>query len=389
MKLRIIYFCFILILLTTSLNAGINLTCAGARAAGMGGAFIGVADDATAVIWNPGGLTQLYRPEASIGTKYNSSKSKFVGWENTESNFVLDFVSVAYPFMDSKLVAVAAYQRPMDLYIDFETDYETVDCIGGADTFTIGLAYRILSFLSAGISTNLWFGSIEYKNHYYEHDYSSSWEEWYDYEFVYEFNQAFSGFNMIFGGLIDLDNLEDPIPLKLGVTYRTAFDLKAKEEGLITEEIYFELGDHFYYEVEIDSLLKNEILVMLGFGASYCFSDKFTLSVDYEKRAYSNSNVNQHNNDLNQFRFGTEYLFVTDFIIIPLRAGYQTVPTLMADITVNQIIGSGYSFGTGLIFDRVVFDIAFTRATNENFRGYYGNQDTSYTKFIFSGIIYF
>ena len=376
-------------MLTASLNAGINLTCAGARAAGMGGAFISVSDDATAVFWNPGGLTQLYRPEASIVTKYNSSKSKFVGWENTESNFVLDFVSVAYPFMDNKLVAAAAYQRPMDLYTDFETDYETIECIGGADTFTIGLAYRILSFLSAGISTNLWFGSIEYDNHYYEHDYSSSWEQWYDYEFVYEFNQAFSGFNMIFGGLIDLDNLEDPIPLKLGVTYRTAFDLKAEEEGLITEEIYFELGDHFYYEVEIDSLLKNEIPTMLGFGASYCFNDKFTLSADFEKRAYSDSNINQHENDLNQFRFGAEYLIVTDFVVIPLRAGYQTVPTLMADVTGNPIIGSGYSFGTGLTFERVVFDIAFTRATNENYRGYYGSQDTAYTKFIFSGIIYF
>lgn len=376
-------------MLTTSLNAGINLTCAGARAAGMGGAFISVSDDATAVIWNPGGLTQLYRPEASIVTKYNSSKSKFVGWENTESNFVLDFVSVAYPFMDSKLVAAAAYQRPMDLYTDFETDYETIECIGGADTFTIGLAYRILSFLSAGISTNLWFGSIEYEYHYYEHDYSSSWEEWYDFEFVYEFEQTFSGFNMIFGGLIDLENLEDPIPLKLGVTYRTAFDLKAEEDGLITREEFWELGEYFYYEEETDGPVKNEIPTMLSFGASYCFNDKFTLSTDFEKRAYSDSNINQHENDLNQIRFGAEYLVVTDFVVIPLRAGYQTVPTLMADVTGNPIIGSGYSFGTGLTFERVVFDIAFTRATNENYRGYYGSQDTAYTKFIFSGIMYF
>ena len=51
-----------------SLGPDWNFTGVGARAAGMGGAFIGVADDATAVIWNPGGLTQLYRPEASIVT---------------------------------------------------------------------------------------------------------------------------------------------------------------------------------------------------------------------------------------------------------------------------------------------------------------------------------
>jgi len=376
-------------MLTVSLGAGINLTCAGARAAGMGGAFIGVADDATTVVWNPGGLTQLYRPETSIVTKYNSSKSKFVGWENTQSNFVLEFVSVAYPFKNSKLVVAAAYQRPMDLYTDFETDYETVGCIGGADTFTIGLAYRALSFLSAGISMNLRFGSIEYDYLYYEHEYSSYFNEWYDYEFVYEFEQTFSGFNMIFGGLIDFDNLENPIPLKLGLIFRTAFDLKAEEDGLITREETWELGDYFYYEEETDGSVENEIPTMLGFGVSYRFSANFTLAADYETRAYEESNINQHNNDLNQFRFGAEYLIVADFVVIPFRAGYQTVPTLMADAFENQVIGSGYSFGTGLIFDKFVLDIAFTRATNENNRGYYGNQDTVYTKFIFSGIIYF
>lgn len=35
----------------------------GARALGMGGAFTGVADDATAIYWNPAGLSQLDRPE--------------------------------------------------------------------------------------------------------------------------------------------------------------------------------------------------------------------------------------------------------------------------------------------------------------------------------------
>src|SRR5690554_2893241 len=42
-----------------------NVVGSGARALGMGGAFIAVADDATAASWNPGGLTQLERPEVS------------------------------------------------------------------------------------------------------------------------------------------------------------------------------------------------------------------------------------------------------------------------------------------------------------------------------------
>ena len=43
-----------------------NLVGSGARALGMGGAFIAVADDATAASWNPGGLIQLETPEISF-----------------------------------------------------------------------------------------------------------------------------------------------------------------------------------------------------------------------------------------------------------------------------------------------------------------------------------
>ena len=43
-----------------------NPVGSGARALGMGGAFIAVADDATAASWNPGGLIQLETPEVSI-----------------------------------------------------------------------------------------------------------------------------------------------------------------------------------------------------------------------------------------------------------------------------------------------------------------------------------
>ena len=48
-----------------------NPVGSGARALGMGGAFIGVADDATAASWNPGGLIQLETPEISIVGAYN------------------------------------------------------------------------------------------------------------------------------------------------------------------------------------------------------------------------------------------------------------------------------------------------------------------------------
>jgi long-subunit fatty acid transport protein len=49
---------------TTGAN-GIKLS-AGARPEGMGGAFVGVADDISAIFWNPAGLSMLGSQEGSF-----------------------------------------------------------------------------------------------------------------------------------------------------------------------------------------------------------------------------------------------------------------------------------------------------------------------------------
>lgn len=53
----------------------LNLSTPGARAAAMGGAFIGLADDATAAETNPAGLTILAKPEVSIQYRYADGRS--------------------------------------------------------------------------------------------------------------------------------------------------------------------------------------------------------------------------------------------------------------------------------------------------------------------------
>lgn len=48
----------------------------GARALGAGGAFTAIADDATAASWNPGGLTQLERPEFSLVYRLKDERNR-------------------------------------------------------------------------------------------------------------------------------------------------------------------------------------------------------------------------------------------------------------------------------------------------------------------------
>lgn len=53
----------------------LNLSTPGARAVAMGGAFIGLADDATAAETNPAGLSTLAKPEVSIQYRYANGRS--------------------------------------------------------------------------------------------------------------------------------------------------------------------------------------------------------------------------------------------------------------------------------------------------------------------------
>ena len=77
----------------------------GARALGLAGAFTALADDATAASWNPAGLVQLERPEASAVYRYSrennrhySSDTSFTVGENDFSSHNLNYLSLVYPF---------------------------------------------------------------------------------------------------------------------------------------------------------------------------------------------------------------------------------------------------------------------------------------------------
>lgn len=77
---------------TTSAN--FLLIEVGARAIGMGGAFIGVADDATTLYWNPAGSALLTKPTA----QYQISK-RFAGIDH-------HFAGVVFPFTSSDKIGV-------------------------------------------------------------------------------------------------------------------------------------------------------------------------------------------------------------------------------------------------------------------------------------------
>lgn len=363
----------------------------GARAEGMGGAFIGLADDATALSWNPAGLTQLERPEASFVFRQSFDTYKYTAPGNkltsSANHPAFNFGSIAYPMklMDKKFTVAIAYQNQIDNFLyTKDKDVFKEDQTGGINTISPGLAFQVMPALSVGASFNLWTGSSEYK-----------YDDYVDPLNSFSYKDDFSGFNYQVGVLADLEQTGAKLPMRIGVSYRAPFEMtdKWKYGGSSTEYKW-----------------AWEFPMMLGFGISYRVGDNLTLAADYELRAFGKSKVKQIDDpsdpggefnlssskkDLNPIRVGAEYLVITDNWVIPLRAGFKTVPTLFADTKSNgdvgsQVTGTAISVGSGLIFKSFAIDLAVTRKAFEaKDLNADDKQEFSYIIFSSSAIIYF
>lgn len=150
----------------------------GARANGMGGAFIGLADDATAAYTNPAGLTILTKPEISLEYKLgeyttviteehgSGPSTSFQEMDYTDSVQGPSFISFVYP---NKKATVAIYRHQM-VNIENNLRYqspsgEIQDCKMDikADTIGLGFGLKLAEPFSLGISAG--FTEMGYKEH--------------------------------------------------------------------------------------------------------------------------------------------------------------------------------------------------------------------------------
>jgi len=164
------------LLLSINLSKAENYTLAllrtgyGTRVAGMGGAFVGVSDDATAGWWNPAGLSQISRPEGifgyrrwitgfhnqfgcfsyySFGTGLLLSESQIESYDASNrlkgkyiASSTIGFFSYAYKFR--KRMGVGASVKFL---------YENLGpCVGTGVVLDIGLLSSFSPFWRVGIS---------------------------------------------------------------------------------------------------------------------------------------------------------------------------------------------------------------------------------------------
>ena len=106
-------------------------TGSGARALGLGGSFTAIADDATAASWNPAGLINLERAEASVvfrssftKTSHHSSNPDYeVGSDHFE-NISVNYLSITHPIYLEPIQRNMVFSLNIQEAYDFESHFQ-------------------------------------------------------------------------------------------------------------------------------------------------------------------------------------------------------------------------------------------------------------------------
>ncbi len=339
----------------------------GARAAGMGYAFVGVADDATAISWNAAGLAQLYSMEASAIGRFSfgglTTDFQTLDYEiERSSSFKLNFASFVIPFSagDYNIVGGVAYRNIYDftqvnenkVTFDDGSSFDwTDDEDGGVNAITPALAIQLSDIISFGAAVNILMG--DYTNKYSDSDGFNS-----------ETNVDYSGLN------VDLSTLIKPTPqfsigANFSLPHTLTFEGKDEEDTWTTER---------------------KVPLFFSIGAAIRATDNFTIAADYRNRPWSNSEVEKYTengfdyenpNDLfdeypdaNSFHVGLEYLIETGKNFVPVRLGFYTLPTtsrepINPDIPdqesedTEQISYNAITAGLGIVMQTVIIDASY------------------------------
>ena len=374
-----------------------NPVGSGARAVGMGGAFIGVADDATAASWNPAGLIQLERPEMSVVGEYFYRKEEFSSDDRPEIKNTgtvdgsdLNYLSATYPFHFYKNIVVSMnYQKLYDFKRDFShrLDFSSVgldlvqkrsfDQDGYLGAFGIACAVEITPKLSFGVTFNIWPGDLIWDN---------GWDEKFtergvgtlagnpvtiDTKVTDKYSD-FTGFNANIGLLWDISK-----HFTFGAVVKTPFTAKADHTFNFIQVQTFgpPLNTTITSQQKVTENVDIDIPLSYGFGLAYRASDTLTFDLDVYRTDWSDFTITDsqgnkfspidgrpasksHVEATTQVRLGGEYLFILEAkeIVVPVRAGvfYDPEP---AEDGVKDFFG--FSVGSGIVYKWFIFDVAY------------------------------
>jgi long-chain fatty acid transport protein len=373
-----------LVFLSLSLMAnGLNLNSLGTKALTMGGAFVGLADDFSAIFWNPAGIAHFknkyfgfYGTDIIPSGTYGLSIGGLpvVDAKTVTKNYLGGMAAYYHPINEKVVVGFGVY-TPSGLGAEWEgKDFAAVAANNpniewrskiGLVTFSPAIAFAINEKVSVGAALNINYGMFDIAFHAgttevpvppYEVDmgqYDESMKGW--------------GYGATFGVLVQPSEI-----LSLGATFRTASKISFKGDASIPNLSL--IGAALGTSINPTSDLDREVTwpMWLAAGVALKPIEALTITADVQFTQWSKIEVIKTDytdtfwqilmedaqerpmywEDAIQFRLGAEYRLNA----WAFRAGYYWDPSPAPDKTMNVLLpsfdfnvltaGIGYSMDT-------------------------------------------
>lgn len=321
----------------------------GSRARSMGGAFIGLADDWTAIYWNPAGLTQIEKREfgfefdsphvtledgnsisnklatdPTLDTKYQiDTFINYTGYEPArfdKEKVYLHFYlpnGLAYCFNFKGFSIGVGYYAPVGHFIDWEDTVKPLTGIGdikaklfqklGLMVGNLSIAKDLHPKFSLGAGLNLLYGMLDYSSE--KHLKNTG----FDYSFDADLEGDGFGLEGIFGAMFKITD-----QLNLGGVYRTGGTIKMSGDArTVLDLAAFPINEKSDYDQDFPHP------ATWGIGLAFKPKDNLTLTADFQRTHWSNFRIDVkfdnpgialHNKDYsadwkdsNRYRVGAEY----------------------------------------------------------------------------------
>ena len=380
----------------------------GARSLGFGGAFVALADDATAAFANPAGLTQLLRPEFSIeargwshttpytvggrveGLPSGTGLDSTVGLRTATSSHDtagLSFLSFAYP------VGKWSFALYRHQYADIEFAGATQGLYGGGTDCCQSRSWD--NQWTSDINILSWGVSAGYRLHdrfviglgvvYYDASLDGRVEEYlWDADTEEAFNAPNSYLPERHVRTEELFVSDTDLTVNVGLLWRIAESWSLG--GVYRQGMKVEMGVRVFAGQAVDfgvppgaviaelSGVGLEFPDIYGLGFAFRRPDgRLTVSFQWDRVLYSSIPNSlrlddQTIDDANELHLGAEYVFLDSTPIVALRFGtwyepdHQMRPIIddpwLEALTVDGDDEFHYSAGLGLAMERYQFDVA-------------------------------
>lgn len=364
----------------------------GSRAMGMGGAFLGVADDLTALYWNPAGLAQIRKFELYGSLSHNDSdaETQFTGSRPTiatRSKTRPSSAGIVYPFeaRQGGFAIGLGYNRPLDFdsrtviqgtvptddptFGGLDVD-ETSSHRGGIGIWSFGAGVFISQNIILGASMDFWHGTHVNELDSVAVDVNSIDPELASFEFHDTIDREYFGVGGRFGLLAYITenvtlglNAVAPMDIEVDEIWReetyVSFDDGASERNSDQGSTLFNIERPFELGAGVAVNLLQECLIL---ATDVQFTDwTQTQYSSPPAEDVSRDNFERFYDKTIQIRVGIEYQFKKIDAYTRVGYMYDPIPFNVDEIDNNRDF---WTFGIGKVFDEVVkFDIAYIRGS--------------------------